>query len=68
VTAERGAALDYRTLAGLALGLENALFVPSGVLVFGDIGSGNSVGLNYDVADTFNGDLSDYLIFRDLAA
>ena len=68
MSAECGAALNGRSLAGLALGLELSLFMLSGVLVFGGIGSGHSVRLDYDVADTFNWDFSDYLIFRDLAA
>jgi hypothetical protein len=67
VTAESDATLDHGSSARLAFGFELRLFVLSGVLVFGELGDG-PVRFDYDAADTFNWDFSDYLIFRDLAA
>ena len=51
VPAQSGTALDHRSPARLALGLERTLFMLSDVLVFGELGDG-SVGFDWDVADT----------------
>ena len=53
MTAQSGTALDDRSLAGLAFGLERTLFMLSGVLVFGELGHG-SVRFDQNVADALS--------------
>ena len=52
--AQRGAAFLHVSLSAFTFGFENALLMFSYVLVFGDIGSGNPVRFDYDVANTFS--------------
>ena len=54
MTAECGAAFLHVPLSAFTFGFENALLMFSYVLIFGDIGIGNPVRLDYDVADTLS--------------
>jgi hypothetical protein len=52
--AQRGAAFLHVSLSAFTFGFENALLMFSYGLVFGDIGSGDPMRLDYDVADTLS--------------
>jgi hypothetical protein len=52
--AQRGAAFLHVPLSAFTFGFENALLMFSYALVFGDIGNGNSMRLDYYVADTLS--------------
>jgi len=54
MTAQRGAAFLHVSLSAFTSGFENALLMFSYVLIFGDIGSGDAMRLDYDVTDTLS--------------